>query len=366
METIYYIYPMSNDVSFKFIAQQHIRYLKQLLPKNARLVEADIDTFDPQVWGFNRKIILHPLFYPFIQEENLESFMRIRRLSICLNKGYRIVGFDTADSDLISDRAVDLANMVEALFTPSNFVREVYIRSGVVKPVYVIPHGIPDEFITKNKEITHPDLKNLVRMKEKRELIFVHFNLTHSGYRKGADLFAEAMKIVQSEKPNVIILLKRLKNEDPFINHIRKLKSIEISGYLDLDSYRQLYDISDITVLTSRGGGFEHVALESASRGVPTIVPNAGCFVDYIKYTIPVDVTGEKPIVLKGNPVHVGSGWEIDVESLARTIIKVTDRLEKYKKIAWKKAKEIWKKYSWKNIAEEILDILEDIGYLKD
>lgn len=365
METVYYIYPMFNDVSFKFISQQHIRYLRQLLHKRVRLIEADIDTFNPQYWGFNRKVILHPIFYPFIQGRNSESLVKINRLKICLNKSYRMVAFDTADSDRISDKAVDLVNMTEAIFVPSNFVKEVYIRSGVLKPVYVIPHGIPEEFITKNKEITHPDLKNLSYMKEKKDLVFVHFNLTHSGYRKGADLFAKAMKIVQREKPNVIVLLKRLKNEDPYLNYIRMLKCIEISGYLDLDSYRQLYDISDVTVLTSRGGGFEHIALESISRGVPTIVPNDGCFIDYIKYAIPVDVTDTKPVVLENNPIHVGSGWEINVESLARTIIKVTDKLDKYKKVAWRKAKVIWKKYSWKNIVKKIVSILEDIDYLE-
>ena len=733
MKTIYYLYPIRNKVSFTFISKQHIRYLKQKLKNNVKIIETDVDTFDPSAWGFNRKLILHPLFYPFFEGVSKEANAKISKLNQCLNKGFKIIAFDTADSDRISEKAVDLANKVEAIIVPSNFAKKAFVDSGVYKPVHVVPHGIPDEFMVNGKTITHPDLAKLKEFKEKNKFILVHFNVTHcydeetriltkegfkkwneiskddeiatfnlktgeleyqkpeeifiyeykgkmihfkgqhydllvtpnhrmvvrksrryvapqnrnkvrewkikeafellinrnwvkyeiprvvkwkgvhkeyfeidkklneklhcnvrykhdklpikpflrflgwfisegqarynehnhevfiaiwnnkgeylkeiaetikelgyhpvidynkkcvivssvqlyeiikalrlpvhpevkgkkahlkfvpdfikelspelikeflmalwkgdgtfyktkdgktiplkysttskklaediaelclkcgyavsinvddcvkrlnkghhplynvvvsvryanpsmnnkpevidyegivwcvkvpngaviverngkivvsgnSGFRKGCDLFAKAMSIVQKENPNIIILAKRLGGLDPYLPLLRQLKCVEVGGYLELDAYRQLYDLTDITVLASRGGGFEHQALESLARGVPTIVPKAGCFLDYIKYAIPVKVTKNKPIVLPDNPIHVGKGWEIDVDELAKTILKVADNLSKYKRTAKRNMKKIWKEYSWRRIVDKIIKILVEYDFIK-
>jgi len=365
MKTIYYLYPIHNKVSFQFISKQHIKYIREELQNNVKIVECDVDTFDPTAWGYNRKLIVHPLFYPFFEGVSKEANVKISKLNQCLNKGYKIIAFDTADSDKISEKAVELANKVEAVIVPSNFAREVYEKSGVYKPVHVVPHGIPDEFMVDERTITHPDLAKLKELKEKNNFVFIHFNITHSGFRKGCNLFAKAMSIVQKENPNAIILAKRLEGLDPYLPLLRQLKCIEIGSYLDLDAYRQLYDLSDIMVLASRGGGFEHNALESLARGVPTIVPKAGCFLDYIQYTVPVRVTKNKPVVLPDNPIHVGRGWEIDVEELAKTILKVADNLSKYKRIARRNMKRIWKEYSWKRIVKEIVKMLERYDFIK-
>jgi len=365
MEYLYYLYPMGKKVSFTFISKQHIRYLKEIFGDKVRIVEGDVENFDPTSWGIDRKIIIHPLFYPFFEGVSKDAKSKISKLIQCVSKGHKIIAFDTADSDKMSSKAVELANVVDAIIVPSQFAKKSFENSGVKVPIHVIPHGIPDEFITENREITHPDLQKLQELKEKRNFIFVHFNISHSGFRKGADLFAKAMHIVQSMNPNVIVLAKRLEGLDPYLPMLRKLRCIEVAGYLDMDTYRQLYDLTDIMVLATRGGGFEHNGLEALARGVPTIVPNAGCFLDYIEYAIPVNVTENKPIVLPDNPIHVGRGWEIDVQQLANTILMVASNLDKYKKQARRNMKQIWKKYSWRKIAWDIAKIFEEYGFLK-
>jgi len=364
MKAIYYLYPMHNIVSFHFISKQHIKYLKEKLQDKINIVECDVDTFDPMAWGFNRKLIIHPLFYPFFEGVTSKARVKLGKINLCLNKGYDIIAFDTADSDKISDKAVELANRVNAIIVPSKFTKEVFEKSGVDKPIYVVPHGIPNEFMVNDRKITHPDLQKLKEFKEQNNFLFVLYNISHSGFRKGCDLFAKAMEIVQKENPNVIILAKRLEGLDPYLPLLRKLKCIEIGNYLDLESYRQLYDLSDITVLTSRGGGFECIALESLARGIPTIVPKAGCFLDYIQYAIPVRVTKNKPIVLPDNPIHIGRGWEIDVKELAKTILKVVDNLSKYKRRARRNMKKIWKEYNWSKIVDNIIKILGEYDYV--
>lgn len=365
MGCLYYLYPIRQRVSFHFISKQHIKYLKEKLPSDTKIIEGDVNYFDPTAWGFDRKIIIHPLFYPFFEGATPIANIKLNKLYQCLSKRHRIIAFDTADSDALSEKAVDLANRVEAMIVPSTFAKEVFEKSGVKVPVHVVPHGIPEEFMTTDNSITHPDLQKLKQLKEEKGFIFIHFNITHSGFRKGANLFAKAMEDIQKVYPNAIILAKRLDGIDPYLPMLRKLRCIEVAGYLEMDAYRQLYDLTDIMVLTSRGGGFEHNALEALARGIPTIVPNAGCFLDYIKYTIPVKVTDNKPVVLPDNPIHVGKGWEVDVEELAKTILKVIDNLNKYKRKAKRNMKRIWKEYSWSKIADDIIKILAEYDFVK-
>lgn len=365
MDTLYYAYPITNKVSFHFISKQHIRYMRKILRNKVRILEVEVDTFDPTLWGFDRKLIIHPLFYPFFTGVNEKAKAKVNKLKQCINKGYRLVAFETADSDRISEMAVELANSVEALFVPSNFAMKAYIESGVYRPVYVVPHGVPDEFLRKDRRITNPEILRIKQIKDKNNLILVHFNLSHSGLRKGADLFIKAMQFVQEEDKDIAVLLKRGDNIDNFVWDLRRMRTIEVAGYLDMDSYRQLYDISDIVVLTSRGGGFECIAIEGLARGIPTIVPKAGCFLDYIEYAIPVPVTDNKPIVLPNNPIHIGRGWEIDVYKLASTILKVANNIDKYKKKADKVALKVRKKFYWGNIAKQIINILNNLGIIE-
>ena len=360
MERLYYLYPMYNKVSFHFISKQHIRYLTPLLNGKAVIYEGDVDGFDPMLWGVDKKIILHPLFYPFFEEGKA----KISKIEQCIMKNYRIIALDTADSNKISDTAVEIANKVEAIIVPSNFAKRTFKNSGVTTEVHVMPHGIPDEFLNPSKDITHPDIVNLYRLKENNGWIFVYFNLTHSGFRKGADLFIKAMAEVQKERDDVIVLVKRGDGIDPYMPAMRKLRCVEVAGFLDDDAFRQLYDICDMVVLTSRGGGFEVNALEGIARGIPTIVPKAGCFMDYIKYVIGVKVTKNKPIVLPDNPIHVGTGWEVDVEELSKTILKVADKLDYYKERFSKNVTKIWEKYAWKNVVNRLYSILVEHNFI--
>jgi glycosyltransferase involved in cell wall biosynthesis len=218
----------------------------------------------------------------------------------------------------------------------------------------VVPHGISEEFY-KPSSITDPNLRAILELKKEKNLRFVLFHLAHSSYRKGADLFVKAMSIVQARRPNVVVLLKTCELVDPYVYEVKKLKHIQISKTLPLDVYVQLYDVADVVVLTSRGGAFECVALEGIARGKPTIVPNAGCFLDYVEYTIPVEVTDARPTVLEGNPIHVGRGWEVDVHDLADKIVEVVDHYDEYREKFDEYAEEVRRKYSWKRIVKNFV-----------
>jgi len=354
---LHYAYPISNLVSFTYIAKKHIEQLS----KHASIRELDVDFLNPSMIPDHATLAIHPLLYPFFKGEapDLEAF------ETAVSKADRVAAFDTADSDRLSPLAMRLVNMIDLLIVPSTFAKTAYQESGATTEIEVVPHGISREFLYPAKSVTSPTLQALERTKLEKNLIYVLFDLRHSGFRKGADLVFAAMKRVQQKLPHVTLLIKRLQAIDPYLHMLKTLKHIEVAKQLPEREYRELFDIADIAVFPSRGGGFELQALEAISRGVPTLVPKAGCFLDYIEYAIPVEVA-DRVKVLEGNPIHIGMGWEASIDDLTLKLLEVIDHLEEFKQTFEKRARKVREKYNWYRIGELLAGVLKRHGILKE
>jgi len=356
-ERLHYAYPINNVVSFTYIAKKHIEQLSRY----ASIRELDVDFLNPNMIPDHATLAIHPLLYPFFKGDapGLQTFEAVA------SKADKLIAFDTADSDRLSPEAIRLVNMTDLLIVPSTFAKTAYQESGATTKIEIVPHGISREFLYPAKSVTSPTLQSLERTKLEKNLIYVLFDIRHSGFRKGADLVFAAMKRVQQKLPHVILLIKRLPGIDPYLQLLKSLNHVEVSKELPEREYRELFDIADIAVFPSRGGGFELQALEAISRGIPTLVPKAGCFLDYIQYAIPIEVSG-KVKVLEGNPIHIGMGWEASIDDLTLKLLEVIDHLEEFKREAEKKAEKVRKLYNWSRIGELLEGVLRQHAILKE
>lgn len=353
--TVYYVCPY-RFVSFGIVANKHIQELRkytEVLP----VPEQDLDR--GIVIKPNSTVIVHPLFYVFMGDRDWMYTFRIRRLHRLQQYNPTIIAFDVADTNRISPKAVDLANKVDVVCVPSGWCKRVYIESGVKTRVEVVPHGLSPTFINKPKEITSPIIRKLLQEKKDNDYIYILYFLLHSGYRKGADLVYDAVGQIQQMYDNVILLVKRTEIVDPFLLELRRLRTIEIAGFLNEQHLVELYDIADITIVPSRGGGFELNALESIARGIPTLVTSKGCFEDYLQYTIPIKVAKEEPI-FKNNPVHVGNGYTCDIEDFVDKLKNTIENLDEYKARFSQYRKVIVQEYTWENVGRKIWNIIQD------
>jgi len=147
-----------------------------------------------------------------------------------------------------------------------------------------------------------------------------------------------------------------------FVNVLNKLDLV-IVGWLSNDELRQLYDACDVCVCPSRGGGFELNALEAIARGLPTLVPHGMCFLDYLEYTIPVKLE-RRVRVLPYNPIHVGRGFEVNINDFTDKLFNVVENLEHYKMMARKFSEHIRKQYAWFNVCERLYKILQQYNFV--
>jgi len=170
------------------------------------------------------------------------------------------------------------------------------------------------------------------------------------------------MRNVQQERKNVILVVKREQGIDPYLNRLLDLKVIELAGRLSWSGLREVYDICDICLCPSRGGGFELNALEAISRGLPTLVPNDGCFKEYIKYTIPIKVAKQVK-VYADNPIHEGNGFEVDLSDLHSKLLLTIDNIADERARFEEHAEKVRELYNWDRVGDQLHELLKRYGY---
>jgi len=365
---IIYAYPLFQKGSFNKISQYHISHLRNYFKIHEMDCDQLVDLLNTLMWTSPKNIILHPLFYPILGSPERIKTNWSEILGNFFNVSKKLIGIDTTDSDRISKNAVIVANNFDLIIVPSTWAKESYKKSRVKTRIEVIPHGVSDIYFKCNVHIKNEKLKKILELKRKRKYIYILFFLLHSGYRKGADLVFKSMIKVQHKYKDVVLVVKRGDLVDPHMYNLRKLRCIEIAGWISEEDLVALYDMCDIVLCPSRGGGFELNALEALARGKPVIVPHDGCFLDYIDLCIPVRIS-KRPIVLVGNNVHVGRGHEVDLDDFTE---KIMDTIEAAKStspdsrvvqenIFSKYQKIIKKKYSWKVVCEKLRRVLERV-----
>jgi len=349
LSEIYYVYPMYRNVSFTMIAEQHIAQLS----KRVKIQRIPEDALDDIMWIMPRNILLHPILYMTMGDRADMLTVRQRRLSKLLKVKGAFGGFETADSDRISEVAVETLNQLDVVFLPSQFAIDSFKSSGVKVPIHKIPHGLSEAMLSPSKAIDFGPIQNILDMKQRDHATLILYFVTHSEYRKGLDIVAEAMSFVQYRHRDVRLVVKC----GNIPERLKGLKTVHVPYWLDDNQLRQLYDVCDMVIVPSRGGGFELNALEGIARGLPTLVPDAGCFLDYIKFTIPLTITAT-PRVLPDNPIHIGNGWETNADHLSNAIDLTLSRLDAWKEKFQAYAEKVKKDYTWQAICENLFNLL--------
>jgi glycosyltransferase involved in cell wall biosynthesis len=343
MNHILYVYPQFHTVSFTLIARKHVEYLRKL--RLANVHELDELTFPSYIPHIIYDAILHPwiyIYHRFMQSRlnTLDVSLRDRvskYLEWWRSHYNQLIAVDVCDSDRMSDYAVSLLNEADKVVVPSNYCVEVYRKSGVKKQVYRVPHGVDPEWYFRlnvwdvaSTRVINPSLLEVYLYKLRRGKKLLLFWLWHSPTRKGWLEVKEVYTKLVKERDDVVLVLKTFSPNSPEFQEVMHLGVIQVYGWLSDYDKIALYDLADITLVFSRGGGFEMSALESLVRGVPVVTSNVGSWTDYVPPFLQVRV-GERVKVFEDNVIHVGYGCKVDVESALDKINDILDNYDDYK-----------------------------------
>jgi len=347
-----YFYPMYHEVSFKYVAEQHVRFLSERFTVDP-VDERALVGFSP---AQGTAVVLHPLLY--LAGKSLDGYMHL------VSRAARVVGVDVADSDRVSADAVTIANLADALIVPSNFARRAYVESGVRVPVHVVPHALDDAFLSEKPPQDHVDelgeyIPLLQKLRERYRVLFF-YALWHSDYRKGADLVFETLSRLSKERKDFALIARTGSPVFLYETEKRGIRALAITKHLSYASMRYLYDLCDIYPLFSRGGGFELNGLEALARGEVVVASEGGAWEEYLprEFLVPARAWVR---VFRDNPYHVGLGPEIDVEKATNKLHEVMDNIDEWKERAREHSIKIRELYSPGRVKSILISAFEGI-----
>jgi len=351
--TIYYVYPQHHDVSFKFIAQQHIKMLKEKYTVY-EIPSLSFYQFTP----FRRPIsIIHPFFYSMWHWGKIEfSFFEQYRTKVSA-----IIGVEVADSDKISEKFIDYANnYADAMILNSEWSVRAFVNSGLKIPAYKVVHNFNPRLLAKDEELKIDDqIAYIEKIKKEKKIKLIMISLWHSDFRKGGDLFHKIARQIQKERNDIYFLVKSGGARVDF----QDLKMFNLTGNTDFDNIVKMYRISDLYLLTSRGGSFELNGLEAFVSKIPTIATRGGAWEEYFPPKLKdllID-SCDYPTVLPGNPIHIGKGVEICVDKAIDKILEVLDNLDDYKAKIEENYNFWIENFSYETVKKQLFNVIDSI-----
>jgi glycosyltransferase involved in cell wall biosynthesis len=370
--SLWYVYPRWHKVSFTLIAEKHVEYLRKL---GARVQEVDELAFPSLYPVTSPTTITHPHLYIMLRVLQVHSHklppkagqLDVESLNYWRSKYDQLVAVDVCDSDRMSAAAVELLNMADKVVVPSSFCKQVYETSGVKKPVYVVPHGVDPEWYetgnvwdTRPAKSLHPMLVELLLYKLKKNKRLLLFWLWHSPERKGWMEVYQFYRMLRNQRDDVVLVLKTAAPRSSEFMQVADQGAIEVYGWLTEYDKMALYDLVDVTLNFSRGGGFELNCLESLARGTPCVASNWGSWLDYLPGFLQVR-RGLEVEVLPGNIFHVGRGYTVDVEDAVTKVADILDNYEEYraKTMEWRE-KVLKPEFRWDVVAQHLLEVVSN------
>ena len=311
-----------------------------------------------QFTPFRRPIsIIHPFFYSIWHWGKIEfSFFEQYRTKVS-----EVIGVEVADSDKISEKFIDYANnYADAMILNSEWSVRAFVNSGLKIPAYKVVHNFNSRLLAKDEELKIDDqIAYIEKVKKEKKIKLIMISLWHSDFRKGADLFHKIAQQIQKERNDIYFLVKSGGARVDF----QDLKMFNLTGNTDFDNIVKMYRISDLYLLTSRGGSFELNGLEAFVSKIPTIATKGGAWEEYFPPKLKdllID-SCDYPTVLPGNPIHIGHGVEICVDKAIDKILEVLDKLDDYKaKI--EENYDFWiENFSYEAVKKQLFHVLEGL-----
>lgn len=277
------------------------------------------------------------------------------------NFGSYKIGFTMLETDKIPNEWVRQANLMDEVWVPSIFNVETFRKSGVKRPIYVIPLGINPNYF--NPRITgHPI-----------DGFFTFLSIFEWGERKAPEILLKAFNDEFRSDKSVILICKTF-NNDPSVNvkdQIAKL-GLKASGGKIIFSLNDivptyqlgaLYRSANSFVLSTRGEGWGMPILEAMACGLPVIATDWGAHRDFMNNENAYPVYVEKLVAAQAKcPYYDGFNWaEPSYEHLRMLMRHVYENQDEAKSKGIKAARDAAEKWTWDHSARKILERINAI-----
>jgi len=255
------------------------------------------------------------------------------------------------ESDRVSESWPQKLNAMDYIIVPNKFCQETFERSGVTKPIMVIPHGADTERYTYYE-------------RPKRDV----FTFGIIGYldagtdRKGAlDLIRAFASEFDKDEPLRLIL----KSSDPTFGYFTNLTDPRIKVIAEPYNYDQLIELYhqlDCFVFPSKAEGIGLPPMEAMLTGLPVILTKWSGMEDFALSSVSYPLT---PVRFEPRPLFIeqNGNWAIvDVKEIMYWMRYVYEHQDEAREKGRKASAFIRQKYNWPNATRRLKKFLEEIS----
>jgi glycosyltransferase involved in cell wall biosynthesis len=279
----------------------------------------------------------------------------------------KIFGGFVHEGTRLFDGWIDALNTAEAVWCPSNAVKNLFKWNGVTKPIYVIPHGVSELYKPSDK----PEASE--------EYLFLSVNSWggKAGDRKGTDLLIRAFdEEFKDEKVKLLLKVSTFWGKKQDIGKaIHDLLGHTNENIMFNDKYEKEEDLvkyyqnADCFVMPTRAEGFGMTGLNALACGLPLIITkdNNSGQMDYCKGN-PAVLFIKTDGMTQADPTFYVEGNMQPIPSLAdlRKQMRYAFEHTDLKQIARDNAKNVSEQWSWDNSAKKIIEMIKEIKEVKN
>jgi GT2 family glycosyltransferase len=279
------------------------------------------------------------------------------------NGGKYKIGFTMLEVDTFPASWVAEAQKMDEVWVPSEFNRQGLHRSGVTRPIHVVPLGADANHF-------HPE--GAAYPNPAREFLFL--SVFEWGARKAPELLLKTFNATFSAREPVRLLVK-IMNQDQGISVNEEIRRLDLKpsggriSYLcnvEFPHYQlaALYRSADCYVAASRGEGWDLPLMEAMGTGRPSIATDWGAHTEYVREGVayPLRIRGTVRVTGAG-PYYEGRSWaDPDPEHLRHLLRWVFEHQDEARRVGAAAAHEVARRWTWQRTAQVITGRLEAIG----
>ena len=277
----------------------------------------------------------------------------------CLPEGYVYgskysIGFTYWETTALKKDWVDQMNRMDEIWTTSEFMKNVFINSGVHKPVYAFSLGVDPELYSPSEKRSHKP--------------FTFLSMGGPSTRKNSQMAVDAFLhlfsrdenyklIYKSNGPPDARLHKGTTNQSVIHGHPR----IEVIDWkLSESLLSALYDEADCLLYPTSGEGWGLIPFQAIAKGIPTICTNATACEEYAEMSVPLDYKWSN-INMTGIYNNAGEWAEPSFDDLCDKMLYVVKNYDDVSNKTLKGAKHINKNMTWEKVTKEYAERLWQI-----
>lgn len=269
------------------------------------------------------------------------------------------IGFSYWETNKLPSEWVPRMNEMDEIWTTSLWAKQVFIESGVKKPVFSFSLGV-------NSDIYKPFLSE-------RKNPFTFMSIGSPSTRKNSQMTVDAYIKLFGGRDDVRLIYKSIGSPDarshPKTVHVKPLSQRQditvIETDLDSKSFGELYDSVNCLVYPTSGEGWGMLPYQSIAKGIPTICTNATACTEYASLSVPLDFEWGSS-KMPGIYQNAGQWAEPNFEDLCDKMLYVYNHYEEVADMTYNNSLKNYQFMTWDYAAEgyykRLCQILKKLG----